>query len=465
MNAIRAAHRASLRPRRSQLVLVALLVALPLLAACGDDNDHSFTDPTATATRAAATGTATRAPATPTSTAMIAATATATLPPLSTPTATATATGTTAATITPTPTATSVARFTGSVEEFYEVPSPLPAGEPGALIRVQDISANAQSTTVRIMYHSRDTLDRDRAVTGTLTYPNGVAPEGGWPVVSLAHGTTGLASPCAPSRGGRAAPTFGVAAVGVATDYIGLGPVGELHPYLSRVSEAHSVIDAVRAARNMSEAEAGTRWLAIGHSQGGHAAIATNEVGAAYAPELELLGTIALAPGALFDRTYGALDEIVVRIVSVMALYGAPSEHPEVIPADYVGPEAAAAAPVIEEKCLNDIIAAFVGLDANTFWSHNPMETEPARSVALSNDVGGVSVDAPLFLISGTADQTVVIDRARDLFAKLCDAGQVTEYLELEGATHDNEYAQGAAQISAWLQDRLDGKPAVDSCE
>jgi len=356
-------------------------------------------------------------------------------------------------------------RFTGSVEEFYEVPSPLPGGEPGALIRVQDISANAQSTTVRIMYHSRDTLDRDRAVTGTLTYPNSVAPEGGWPVVSLAHGTTGLASPCAPSRGGGAAPTFGVAAVGVATDYIGLGPVGELHPYLSRLSEARSVIDAVRAARNMSEAEAGARWLAIGHSQGGHAAIATNEVGAAYAPELELLGTISLAPGALFDRVYGGVDEIVVRIVSVMALYGAPSEHPEIIPADYVGPEAAAAAPVIEEKCLNDIIAAFVGLDPDTFWSHNPMETEPARSVALSNDVGAVSVDAPLFLISGTADQTVVIQRARDLFTKLCDAGQVTEYLELEGATHDNEYAQGAAQITAWLQDRLDGKPAVDSCE
>src|SRR5262249_36244164 len=157
---------------------------------------------------------------------------------------------------------------------------------------------------------------------------------------------------------GGVAPTFGVQGVGVVTDYIGLGPVGELHPYLSRPSEAHSVIDAVRAARNLAEAGAGTRWLAVGHSQGGHAAISTNELAADYAPELQLLGTISLAPAALFDRTYGPIDEVVVRIVGVMAFYGAAAEHPEIHPEDYVGPAVAAAAHVIDEQCLNDIIGA-----------------------------------------------------------------------------------------------------------
>jgi pimeloyl-ACP methyl ester carboxylesterase len=260
------------------------------------------------------------------------------------------------------------------------------------------------------------------------------------------------------------APTFGVEGVGVATDYIGLGPVGEIHPYLSRPSEAHSVIDAVRAARNLSEARAGSRWLAIGHSQGGHGALATNELAAQYAPELELLGTISLAPAALFDRHYGGIDDIVVKVVGVMALYGAAAEHPEIDPNDYVGPLAAAAAPVLEEQCLDEIIRAFVPIPADTFYLHSPIETEPARSILLSNDVGGVKVDAPLFLISGTGDHTVVIERARDLFAKLCDAGQVTEYLELEGADHGDEYAQAAAQIQAWLADRLAGEGATNSC-
>ncbi len=459
-----------------RLPVLVLLASWPLLPGCGDDDDHPPPRPTATAAATqvgptstvppAPTLTATRPPA-PTSTATRAPstarpTATATLPPPSTATATPTATA--SATVTATATPTVPERFAGTVDEFYVVPDALPPGAPGALIRVQDVSEGGGLTTLRIMYHSRDARDRDRAVTGILTYPNGDAPAGGWPVVSLAHGTTGLASPCALSRAGGVAPTFGVEGVGVVTDYIGLGPVGEIHPYLSRPSEAHSVIDAVRAARNLPEAGAGPRWLAIGHSQGGHAALAANELGETYAPELELLGTVSLAPAAIFDRTYGALDEIVVRIVGVMALYGAAAEHPEIDPADYVGPATAAAARVLEEGCLNEIIAAFLPVPANTFYLHHPLETEPARSILLANDVGGVGVDSPLFLVSGTADQRVVVERVRDLLAKLCEAGQVTEYLEIEGATHDDEYARAAEQIERWLAERLAGDPASNSC-
>jgi len=147
-----------------------------------------------------------------------------------------------------------------------------------------------------------------------------------------------------------------------------------------------------------------------------------------------------------------------------MAFYGAAAEHPEIDPADYVGPATAAAAPVLEEKCLPDIIAAFAPIAPETFYLRNPLETEPARSILLANDVGGVKVDAPLFLISGTADDRVHVQRVRDLLSKLCAAGQVTEYLEIEGATHDDEYFRAARRIEAWLADRLAGQPATDSC-
>ncbi len=445
--------------RRISLAALALVMSSSLFAACGDDN--AAVRPTATPS----SFTATPAPSiTPTATAR----ATDTPAPTATSTVTATATETPSATATPTVTPTATAtipeRFTGTVDEFYVVPQPLPPGEPGALIRVQDVSADGGFTTVRIMYHSRDAQDRDRAVTGILTYPNAQAPAAGWPVVSLAHGTTGLASPCAPSRADSAAPRFGVEGVGVATDYIGLGPVGELHPYLSRPSEAHSVIDAVRAARNLREAGAGRRWLAVGHSQGGHAALATNELAATYAPELELLGTIALAPGALFDRSYGGIDEVVVHIVGVMGLYGAASEYPEIHPDDYVSPATAAAAPVIAEQCLDEIVAAFIVIPLDGFYVHDPIETEPARSLILANDVGLVKSDAPVLLVSGTADQTVVVQRVRDLFARFCEIGQVVEYLEIEGATHGDEYQRAATQIEAWLADRLAGEPAINSC-
>ncbi len=355
--------------------------------------------------------------------------------------------------------------FTGTVEEFYVVPDPLPLGEPGQLIRIQEVAVDAESTTLRIMYYSRDSLDRDRAVTGILTYPNAEPPEDGWPVVSLANGTVGLASKCALSRRGSPAPTFGVEGVGVVTDYIGLGPVGELHPYLSRPSEAHSVIDAVRAARNLPETGAGRRWLAIGHSQGGHAALSTNELAAEYAPELELLGTISLAPAALFDRTYpGTVDPIVAHIVGVMGFYGASVEHPDIVFEDYVSPAGVEAAQIIEEECLDAIINRLLTVPMDAFYTHHPLETEPARSILLENDVGGVAVDSPLLLVGGTADERVVIERVRDLLDVLCDVGQVTEYLEIEGATHGNEYALAADRIEDWFAERLRGEAPLDSC-
>ncbi len=123
------------------------------------------------------------------------------------------------------------------------------------------------------MYHSTDAQGDDRAVTGVVYHPTGTPPDGGWPVVAWAHGTSGIASPCAPSRLPQVPPDWDVAGVRVATDYIGLGPVGEIHPYLSAAAEANAVIDSVRAAGQIADAHAGTCWLVVGHSQGGHAAL------------------------------------------------------------------------------------------------------------------------------------------------------------------------------------------------
>lgn len=358
-----------------------------------------------------------------------------------------------------------VERFTGADGDFYRVPDPLPEGEPGQLIRVQEVSAEAGSTTVRVMYHSRDAGGRDRAVTGLVTYPDEAPPSGGWPVVSWSHGTTGLAPACAPSRAGGAAPAFGVEGVVVATDYVGLGPEGEIHPYLSKPSEGNAAIDAVRAARNLAEAGAGTRWVSMGHSQGGHAALSAAELSVDYAPELDLVGTVAFAPGSDLDRTFGGIDDIVTRVVGAMALYGAVGEHPDLVPEDYAGPELEAVSDVIREECLPAIIDAVVPVPADTFWEQDPLQTEPARSLLLANEVGTVRVDAPLLLVSGTADQTVVIDRVRSLYARLCDIDQLTELVAVDGATHDDVIPRTQAQVDAWVAARLAGEGTpTDSC-
>lgn len=356
--------------------------------------------------------------------------------------------------------------FTGSDADFYQPPSPLPHGKPGTLIRALRVSTGDGTETVKVMYHSRDAADRDVPVTAIATYPTTTAPEDGWPVVATAPGTVGVAAQCGVTRRASEAPAWGVEGVRVMTDYIGLGAeLGRLHPYLSKPSEGHSVIDAVRAVRNLPDAHAGNRWLSVGHSQGGHGALSASELSANYAPELHLLGTLALAPAAMLDKVYGGIDPIVTGILTAMSLYGAAGEHPEIIVDDYVTPELAAASGVLNTGCLDQITAEFVPLAiAGKLFKADPRRTEPARSLLLANDVGTVKVDAPLFLVSGTTDDRVVIDRVRDLYQRLCANGQVTELLIVDGADHSTIIPDTETRTTAWLNARLTGTAPTDSC-
>lgn len=422
-------------PRRPFAVL-ALVIAVALLGGCSGDDSATPEPTTGTGATAATTGTTDSSPDAPT----------------------------TGPTTTQAPDA-PPEQFSGPVDDFYVVPDPLPAGDPGELIRVQDLGEEGGRRTVRVMYHSRDVQDRDRAVTGVITFPTAQPPEGGWPVVAWAHGTTGLTSVCAPSRGGGSAPSFGIDGVAVATDYIGMGPVGERHPYLSGASEAHSVIDAVRAARLLPDADAGPRWVAIGHSQGGHSALFTNELGEEYAPEVDLLGTVAVAPAAVFEQTFGPADQLVPHMVGLMAVYGAEADYPEIDADDYVSDEISAVAGVIDEGCLDDITAAFITVPIDETYDNHPLETEPLRSISLENDPGHVAVDAPLLVVRGTADTYVVPDRVQYLFEQLCDIDQVTDYVTVEDATHDNVVSLAGAEITAWFEGRFAGDPAPDACD
>ena len=350
-------------------------------------------------------------------------------------------------------------------DAFYRVPDPLPKGPPGEIIRLEAVKGgDAGTSSYRLMYHSRDATGRDRAVTGTVTFPTGEAPKGGWPVVAWAHGTTGLTSICAPSRHQDQAPGFGIEGVRVATDYIGLGPIGERHSYLDGPAEAHAVIDSVRAARTIAEAHAGKDWVAVGHSQGGHSALWTNQLGQTYAPELHLLGTVAVAPAAMLTQTYGPSDQVVPRMVGVMALYGAAADHPEVDPHDYVGPQVRKAEGVIDTGCLNDVVNAFVGIPADTFYAHDPLTTEPTRTLVRASDTGKVAVEAPLLVIYGTADPEVIPARVHALYDRLCKVGQVTGLQRVDGATHDSVVPKAGSAITQWLEDRIDAKAVHDAC-
>lgn len=350
--------------------------------------------------------------------------------------------------------------------EFYDVPDPLPAGAPGALIRVEPVprDGDTERVTLRVMYHTRDAQDRDVAATGMITYPLAPSPAGGWPVLSWAHGTSGLAPPCAPSRSGAPPPAFGVQGVIVAADYPGLGPNGQRHSYLSGKSEGHSVIDIVRAARRIPESGAGARWAAVGASQGGHAVLFADELADSYAPELDLIGTVAMAPGSNLGETYPGDSPQVIGIITVLGLFGIAVDHPQIDPADYASPELLAASSILDTACLAEATLALASIPLDELFTADPRTTEPARSVMIDNDPARRATSAPLLLLQGDVDPVVVPARTDALLAQLCALGADVERITIPGAAHEITPAMSAL-IAPWVDARLAGEPPASSCD
>ncbi|MDQ2677448.1 MAG: hypothetical protein M3Y51_01790 [Actinomycetota bacterium] len=89
----------------------------------------------------------------------------------------------------------------------YEVPDDLADARPGDVLAAEqmpptDLLAGAERH--RVLYASQDHRGRTVPVSGVVLVPDGPAPEGGWPVVSWGHGTTGVADtgdrPCPTAR-------------------------------------------------------------------------------------------------------------------------------------------------------------------------------------------------------------------------------------------------------------------------
>ncbi|MCH7315840.1 alpha/beta fold hydrolase [Acinetobacter sp. ANC 3882] len=170
-----------------------------------------------------------------------------------------------------------------------------------------DFSAVAAESSV-MTYKMLGQNGKETMATSLLFVPGGPVPVGGWKIVVWAHGTTGVADQCAPSRN---ATNFDIQSmisqlltagyVVVAPDYEGLGePSGrELHPFLNLKSEAYSITDAVVAARSylMGQGKFVSRqWMTVGHSQGGQAALGAAQYESR--AKLDYKGTVAVAPAS-----------------------------------------------------------------------------------------------------------------------------------------------------------------------
>ncbi|MEP6861430.1 MAG: alpha/beta fold hydrolase [Deltaproteobacteria bacterium] len=160
----------------------------------------------------------------------------------------------------------------------------------------------------RIAYRSeRNTVGTARAegdMAAVLLVPE--HPLANAPLVVFGHGSVGVAAKCAPTRLDLSGAVhdedypsmlYRLAGAGftvIAPDYNGFSynqPPG----YFNAEDEAHSILDATRAAAKILPSPP-AKVVFVGHSQGGHAVVAAQTYAKAYGMTGELVGVAALAP-------------------------------------------------------------------------------------------------------------------------------------------------------------------------
>lgn len=356
------------------------------------------------------------------------------------------------------------ATATASVPAFYQPPTDIPA-TPGALIRTESMTLTASlpesdgawpGQAQRVMYTSRLQNGEPTAVTGT--YIDSRKPwqgAGEKPTVVIGPGTMGQGDQCAASRAFpdalliqtdplslsanqelfSAARWNALGARVFVTDYIGLGTPG-VHTYVNRIEEAHAMIDAARAANNLSGTGAGTPLAFWGYSQGGGAAAAAAELQPSYAPELNLEGTWAGAPPADLRSVLGQIDGNLIGGVVGFNINGLVARYPELKAplAQRVSPAGQEVLDRLATECVGDIIVNHPFLRTDTLTvDGRPLlahldEIPEAAAILEEQRIGNLTPTSPVLITSGINDDTIPYTQARHVAENWCSRGATVTF-------------------------------------
>ncbi len=361
--------------------------------------------------------------------------------------------------------------------KFYQPPKKMPKGH-GKLIwqrkstKLAPIAGAKKNRT--LLYTSKSPQGKAIAVSGSISIPKGKAPKQGWPLISYAHGTTGVADSCAPTRAGTKSPVapyidyvdpqlqaWVKAGYAVArTDFPGLGTPGP-HPYLIGVSEGRGVLDIVSAARQL-DASIGKRFLIAGHSQGGQSALFAASLAAKWTPKLKLRGTVSYAPASHLLEQAQLLPALqqpsALSGLAALIFKGASTASKQIEIASILTPEANALFPQVNTLCLPQLA------EPTSFGGLAPAKliAPGADTTALYGVLGkmnpAVKIPVPVLLAQGLSDTTVIPHFTDLLNGQLTELNDSVDYVTFPGVTHSEIVGAAEQDAMAFFKKQLPPK-------
>ena len=360
---------------------------------------------------------------------------------------------------------------------LMSMPAPLAAQRAAQLISAEPIVDTPSGMQAwRITYWTATAKSAPIRATGIVAAPREAIPAQPRPVLAFTHGVWGITKKCAPSL----SPNFWSWTAGlqgvprgytvVAPDYPGLGSDG-VHPLLIGPDTARSVLDSVRAAREIPGAAAGKRFAVWGESQGGHAAIWTGQRARHYAPELELVGVAASAPATyLVDNLRQGSDPSARTFLTAYALYSWSRFYNAPL-SSVAGPQSRGIINrMSENNCVSFDSLPKLGTVLGILTLRRNLRNvdlgsiEPWAGFARSNSVKPAQLNVPL-LVSQNANDKIVAPAVTRQFARdACAARKRVRWINLNGKGHETSAKDTASAALDWIGDRFAGRPAPSDC-
>lgn len=395
--------------------------------------------------------------------------------------------------------------------EFYTPPDPLPAGQPGDLVRTEPsrlvLEPSGQlgsfvGTGTRIMHRSTDANGIPVAVTGTYIEPDVPWPGNGpRPLLAYAASAYGMGEQCAPSKlfnqgihasldtgfdlmfnleEGFVATLLARGFAIVVTDGVGMGVHGQMAPqFMNRVAAGTALIDAARAAMKLPDTSLDPHgpvafwgWLA-----GGHAALSAAELAGTYAPELNVVGTYANATPTDLAATMPSIDGNYLAGAIGWMLRGIQEAYPDTREAiwDAMTPRGQEMLANTSRQCMLQTGINYMFRHLQPWFKddlHTMAQNDPFKSILASQRIGNVKPTGPVYFshnrwdsfgpyasvvatakdwCSMGADVTLWTNEQPPLFNKLNTNALLTPFVDGE-------------RSMAWVADRFNGVPTASNC-
>ena len=351
--------------------------------------------------------------------------------------------------------------------KFYDTPDPLPAANPGTLIRSQAFGQYRipfSVSAIRILYHSRSADGRDVAASGVVLVPNGKKPPaGGWPVIAWTHGFSGVGRRCAPSltrnigHGPFLAMYVNLGYAVVATDYTGLG-TSFRNAFLDGPSNASDVIHALSAARSAVPGLS-ARWLVMGEAEGALAAIAVAE------KESELhdpnyLGAIAISDLASLRDIYEHSGVGSSSLMTASLAYGIKTVFPQFQVTDVLTEQALGLYRDLEQECVPTTGATpYPKQVTKPNWESNAFVSQ----YFARNDPGRVPLHGPI-LVVGAGDNSPATGMTARAISRMCKQAVRVETEQYPGVDPGSVIGVSVRDQISWIEGRFGGRPAPSNC-